>query len=169
MAPQRKRQRPDDYFVDWKEREALAESMIPIVGTLARENNVKCYIYGKSLVNLSVLDIMKTHRWVRQVEDNELSEFETIRVLNSMSKLNLGPSHVDLGRLSVEYFDKNEGADLSLDDFVEDRLSHLIDSKQQPEGPLDVVLFGFGRIGRLMARIWWRRRTVEIACVFVPS
>ncbi|HBQ03411.1 MAG TPA: glyceraldehyde-3-phosphate dehydrogenase [Halieaceae bacterium] len=153
MAPQRKRQRPDDYFVDWKEREALAESMIPIVGTLARENNVKCYIYGKSLVNLSVLDIMKTHRWVRQVEDNELSEFETIRVLNSMSKLNLGPSHVDLGRLSVEYFDKNEGADLSLDDFVADRLSHLIDSTQQPEGPLDVVLFGFGRIGRLMARI----------------
>ena len=153
MAPQRKRQRPDDYFVDWKEREALAESMIPIVGTLARENNVKCYIYGNSLVNLSVLDIMKTHRWVRQVEDNELSEFETIRVLNSMSKLNLGPSHVDLGRLSVEYFDKNEGADLSLDDFVADRLSHLIDSKQQPEGPLDVVLFGFGRIGRLMARI----------------
>ena len=153
MAPPRKRQRPDDYFVDWKEREALAESMIPIVGTLARENNVKCYIYGKSLVNLSVLDIMKTHRWVRQVEDNELSEFETIRVLNSMSKLNLGASHVDLGRLSVEYFDKNEGADLSLDDFVEDRLSHLIDSTQQPEGPLDVVLFGFGRIGRLMARI----------------
>ena len=153
MAPQRKRQRPDDYFVDWKEREALAESMIPIVGTLARENNVKCYIYGKSLVNLSVLDIMKTHRWVRQIEDNELSEFETIRVLNSMSKLNLGPSHVDLGRLSVEYFDKNEGADLSLDDFVADRVSHLIDSKQQPEGPLDVVLFGFGRIGRLMARI----------------
>lgn len=153
MAPQRKRQRPDDYFVDWKEREALAESMIPIVGTLARENNVKCYIYGNSLVNLSVLDIMKTHRWVRQVEDNELSEFETIRVLNSMSKLNLGPSHVDLGRLSVEYFDKNEGADLSLDDFVADRLSHLIDSTQQPEGPLDVVLFGFGRIGRLMARI----------------
>lgn len=153
MAPQRKRQRPDDYFVDWKEREALAESMIPIVGTLARENNVKCYIYGKSLVNLSVLDIMKTHRWVRQVEDNELSEFETIRVLNSMSKLNLGPSHVDLGRLSVEYFDKNEGANLSLDDFVADRLSHLIDSTQQPEGPLDVVLFGFGRIGRLMARI----------------
>ena len=87
MAPQRKRQRPDDYFVDWKEREALAESMIPIVGTLAREKNVKSYIYGNSLVNLSVLDIMKTHRWVRQVEDNELSEFETIRVIESMAKL----------------------------------------------------------------------------------
>ena len=115
MAPQRKRQRPDDYFVDWKEREALAESMIPIVGTLAREKNVKCYIYGNSLVNLSVLDIMKTHRWVRQVEDNELSEFETIRVIEAMAKLNLGPSHIDIGRLSVEYFDKHQGEDLSLE------------------------------------------------------
>lgn len=134
MAPQRKRQRPDDYFVDWKEREALAESMIPIVGTLAREKNVKCYIYGNSLVNLSVLDIMKTHRWVRQVEDNELSEFETIRVIESMAKLDLGPSHIDIGRLSVEYFDKHQGDDLSLDDFVADRLSHLVDSTHRPAG-----------------------------------
>ena len=153
MAPQRKRQRPDDYFVDWKEREALAESMIPIVGTLAREKNVKCYIYGKSLVNLSVLDIMKAHRWVRQVEDNELSEFETIRVLESIAKLNLGPSHIDIGRLSIEYFDKDQGENLSLDEFVANRLSHLVDSDHRPEGPVDVVLFGFGRIGRLMARI----------------
>ena len=153
MAPQRKRQRPDDYFVDWKEREALAESMIPIVGALAREQNVKCYIYGKSLVNLSVLDIMKAHRWVRQVEDNELSEFETIRILEAMAKLHLGPCHIDIGRLSVEYFDKEQGEGASFDDFVASRLSHLLDSGEQADGPVDVVLFGFGRIGRLMARI----------------
>ena len=37
----RKRERPDDYFADWKEREALAEGMIPIVGRLSREKSVK--------------------------------------------------------------------------------------------------------------------------------
>ena len=51
MTEQRKRSRPSDYFSDWKEREALAEAMIPIVGSLSRERNVKCYIYGRSLVN----------------------------------------------------------------------------------------------------------------------
>ena len=51
MTEQRKRPRPSDYFSDWKEREALAEAMIPIVGSLSRERNVKCYIYGRSLVN----------------------------------------------------------------------------------------------------------------------
>ena len=96
MIEQRKRKRPDDYFTDWKEREALAEAMIPMVGKLARERNVKCYIYGKSLVNLSVLDIMKTHRWVRQVEDNELSEFETFRVLQAMENLELGLSLIHI-------------------------------------------------------------------------
>jgi len=38
---QRKRSRPDDYFKDWKQREALAEGMIPLVGQLYREHNVK--------------------------------------------------------------------------------------------------------------------------------
>ena len=57
MTDQRKRERPDNYFSDWKEREALAEAMIPQVGALAREQNVKCYIYGRSLVNQSVLKV----------------------------------------------------------------------------------------------------------------
>ena len=105
VTQDRKRPRPDDYFADWKEREALAEAMIPTVGSLSRERNVKCYIYGRSLVNQSVLDIMKSHRWVRQMEANELSEFETVPVLNAVSQLNLGPCHLDIGRLAVAYFD----------------------------------------------------------------
>ena len=153
MIDQRKRKRPDDYFTDWKEREALAEAMIPMVGKLARERNVKCYIYGKSLVNLSVLDIMKTHRWVRQVEDNELSEFETFRVLQAMENLELGASHIDIGRLSVAYFDHDAGGASDLEGFVKSELEHLIDAEYKKSGPRDVVLFGFGRIGRLMARI----------------
>ncbi len=48
MTDQRKRERPDDYFSDWKEREALAEAMIPQVGRLAREKNVKC-LYLRSI------------------------------------------------------------------------------------------------------------------------
>lgn len=150
----RKRPRPDDYFKDWKAREALAESMIPMVGTLAREKNVKCYVYGRALVNRSVLEIMKAHRYVRQVEGNELSEFETHRVLSLLSALDLGPAHIDIGRLSVDYFDKGEGGNRSLEEYVQDEVADLVGSTEKPvEKPVDVVLYGFGRIGRLMARI----------------
>ncbi|GAB5414061.1 MAG: glyceraldehyde-3-phosphate dehydrogenase [Congregibacter sp.] len=150
----RKRPRPADYFSDWKEREALAEDIIPMVGKLARTRNVKCFVYDKSLANRSVLEIMKTHRYVRQVEGNELSERETHPVLLAMSKLDLGPAHIDIGRLAVNYFDKNHGAGMSLDDYVASELAHLIGSeKTEAPKPIDVVLYGFGRIGRLMARI----------------
>ncbi len=150
----RKRARPDDYFSNWKEREALAEAMIPQVGKLSREKNIKCYIYGKSLVNRSVLEIMKDHRYVRQVEENELSEFETAPVLDCLSTLDLGPAHIDIGRLAVKYYDRGEGEDLSVAQYVERQLADLIGSHEHPvQKPVDVVLYGFGRIGRLMARI----------------
>jgi len=154
VTEERKRPRPDDYFADWKQREALAESMIPVVGQLSRERNVKSYIYGRSLVNQSVLDIMKSHRWVRQMEDNELSEFETTPVLIAVSSLDLGPCHLDIGRLAVAYFDKGAGAGLSIEQYVSQELDYLIGSTHKPvDAPVDVVLYGFGRIGRLMARI----------------
>ena len=150
----RKRARPDDYFKDWKEREALAEGMIPLVGQLSREKNVKCYTYGHSLVNRSVLQIMKDHRYVRQVEGNELSEFETYPILNALSQLELGSAHIDVGRLAVKYYTRGAGEGLSIEQYVQQELSELIGSKAKPlQQPQDVVLYGFGRIGRLMARI----------------
>ncbi|MEM6301122.1 MAG: glyceraldehyde-3-phosphate dehydrogenase [Pseudomonadota bacterium] len=151
---ERKRARPDDYFNDWKEREALAEGIIPMVGQLARERSVKCFCYDRSLVNQSVLDLMKIHRYVRQVEGNELSERETHPVISAMSQMNLGPAHVDVGRLAVDYYDRNEGEGLSIEEYVEQQLAFLVETHSKPvEKPVDIVLYGFGRIGRLMARI----------------
>jgi glyceraldehyde 3-phosphate dehydrogenase len=151
---ERKRKRPADYFADWKQREALAEAIIPMVGKLSREKSVKCYIYGRSLVNSSVLQIMKDHRYVRQVEENELSEFETVPVIEALSDLNLGPAHIDVGRLAVNYYDKGEGSGLSVEAYVRQQVEDLIGSDEKPiERPRDVVLYGFGRIGRLMARL----------------
>jgi len=150
----RKRERPDDYFSDWKEREALAEGMIPMVGRLSREKSVKCYIYGKPLVNRSVFEIMKDHRYVRQLEANELSEFETFPVISHLSQLDLGPAHIDVGRLAVSYYDQGAGAGLSVEEYVDQELASLVGAEGRPlDKPQDVVLYGFGRIGRLMARI----------------
>jgi glyceraldehyde 3-phosphate dehydrogenase len=150
---QRKRGRPDDYFKDWKAREALAEGLIPLVGKLYRENNVKTYIYGQGLVNKSPLDIMKAHRFVRQVEQNELSEFETFPVVKALAALNLGTAHIDAGRIAVMY-DQAKGSGISVDDFVREQVADLVGSDARPAAkPRDIVLFGFGRIGRLMARL----------------
>jgi glyceraldehyde 3-phosphate dehydrogenase len=149
----RKRKRPDDYFVDWKEREALAEAMIPLVGKLYRKDSVKTYIYGQNLVNLSVLEIMQAHRVVRQVQENELSEFETFPVIQALAKLNLGIAHIDAGRIAVMYEEGPRQQGVSVEDFVRAQVSELINDTSPEPKPQDVVLYGFGRIGRLMARL----------------
>lgn len=154
MTDTRKRARPDDYFGDWKEREALAEAIIPLVGKLYRKNSVKTYIYGQTLVNLSVLDIMKAHRAVRQVERNELSEFETFPVIKALAELDLGISHIDAGRIAVMYEEGPKQQGVSVEDFVKQQVADVIGRHDDgAASSRDVVLFGFGRIGRLMARL----------------
>lgn len=146
------RPKPDDYFKDWKEREALAEAMIPMIGKLYREKNVKTYMYGRPLINRSVIDIMKRHRAVRQVEENELSEFESYPVLEAMCELDLGSCHVDLGKLAVQYMSQPEGTDEKA--WVAEQLAEFTGAADKaPAERQDVVLYGFGRIGRLLTRL----------------
>jgi glyceraldehyde 3-phosphate dehydrogenase len=109
-------------------------------------------MYGKSMVNKSVIDLMKSHRFVRQVEKNELSEFDTAPMLQAIAQLSLGPAHIDIGKLVVKYQTLNQS--LSLEKFVAGQLSGCVGSKSKPLiRPQDIVLYGFGRIGRLLARL----------------
>jgi glyceraldehyde 3-phosphate dehydrogenase len=149
---QQQRPLPDDFFKDWKQREALAEGMIPLIGKLYRECNVSTYMYGNSMVNRSVIDLMKAHRRVRQVEQNELSEFDSAPMLDAIAKLQLGPAHLDIGKMVVKY--QSVGNGRSIEEFLNDELENIIGSHTKPlPQPQDVVLYGFGRIGRLVARI----------------
>ena len=99
----------DDYFGDWKAREALAQEMLPIMGKLENERGVQIFLYGRTLNNRSVANIMISHRRVREVARNELSEFESSQVLNSLAKLDLSPAQIDLGKLTVKYMEALEG------------------------------------------------------------
>ena len=143
---------PADFFADWKEREALSEAMIPLIGRLYRENNVSLYMYGKSMVNRSVIELMKAHRFVRQIEQNELSEFETFPLIKALSEMNLGPAHIDIGKLTVSYQESGNGEDIT--EFLQREIGDDIGITRKPlPEPQDVVLYGFGRIGRLLARL----------------
>jgi len=144
-----------DFFNDWKQREALAQEMLPVLGRLENEKGVQVYLYGKTLTNRSVADIMKSHRRVRQIARNELSEFESHPVLMALARLNLCPCQIDLGKLTVGYMQQAEGnRGIDVDSWVAGELKHLVDRDHKPiDKPVDIVLYGFGRIGRLITRL----------------
>ena len=146
---------PEDSLGDWRWREALAELMVPIIGSLYRDG-VHVLMYGQSLVNESPVSIMQAHRFIRQVEGNELSEQETYPILQALGKLNLADCEIDLGELTVNYpnFDKLPDDISGIDSYLEQELASVINLKaSRPEIPQDIVLYGFGRVGRLVARM----------------
>ncbi|MGB3622370.1 glyceraldehyde-3-phosphate dehydrogenase [Ketobacter sp. MCCC 1A13808] len=140
------------HLQSWINREALAESMIPMIGKLYRENNVVTSVYGRPIINRSVIDIIKAHRFVRQLQGNQLDVSETFPVLKALTELNLGPSRIDIGKLADKF--KAEGSKGDVADFVRAEVADALDpSAASLAPPKDIVLYGFGRIGRLVARI----------------
>lgn len=126
--------------------------MIPIIGRLYREKGVTILLHSRSLVNKSVISILRTHRFARQIDGQELSIEETLPFLQVLAGLDLGPSKIDLGRLVMAYRADDRG--LGLKEFTADVLAEVTgENKAEPQGPRDVVLYGFGRIGRLVARL----------------
>lgn len=146
---------PEDTFGDWKWREALAELMVPVIGTLYR-NGINTLVYGKSLVNQSPIELMRAHRFARQSDNNELSEFETYPILLHLASLQLNDCEVDIGELAVRcpFFDRLKEDQAGLETYINEQLKDVIgfDSKR-PSVPSNIVLYGFGRVGRLIARM----------------
>jgi glyceraldehyde 3-phosphate dehydrogenase len=141
----------EDHFGRWKNREEIAEAMIPMIGKLYREKNITVTAYSRALVNKSVIQILKAHRFVKQIENAELSVVETFPVLQEVIKLDLGPSRIDIGKIAVAYKSDNRGQ--SIEEFVRAELQDAIDNKVAKPSETDVVLYGFGRIGRILARL----------------
>ncbi|KFF59252.1 glyceraldehyde-3-phosphate dehydrogenase [Cryobacterium sp. MLB-32] len=134
------------------DREALAEAMIPLIGRLYRDNNVVTSVYGRGLINKSVIGLIKAHRFARHIADVELPLEETLPVLQTLLRLNLGAASIDLARLAIAY--RQDAQELSLEEFLRAELSNIVDQHGLDERTsTDVVLYGFGRIGRLLARI----------------
>ena len=146
---------PEDSFGDWKWREGLAELMIPIIGNLYRDG-INILVYGKSLVNESPVEIMRAHRFARQSDMNELSELETFPILQYISGLDLADCEIDIGELAVRcpFFLTLKEDSSGLPDFINKELKSVINKdSNRPESPKDIVLYGFGRIGRLVTRM----------------
>ena len=128
--------------------------MIPLVGQLYRNNNVVTSIYGRGLINRSVIAILKAHRFARHRigDDSELSVRDTYPILKTMSEMDLGSASVDLGKMAVKFNTQANGR--SLEQFVRDELADVAGKRDSNvHQGTDVVLYGFGRIGRLLARI----------------
>jgi len=145
-------QSSDSCLDSWMGREALAEAMIPVIGRLYRENNVVTSIHGRSLINKSSMNILKAHRFARRMSNAELRLEETAPLLDALAGLELGAAAIDIALLNEKF--KAQAPGTSLEGFLREELAAIVGRRGADDRTsTDVVLYGFGRIGRLLARL----------------
>ncbi|NMH58610.1 glyceraldehyde-3-phosphate dehydrogenase [Alteromonas ponticola] len=136
----------------WQERQEYAEMMLPLIGKLYRNHAVEISVYGRPLLNASAIDVIKAHRKVRLHEGIKLRLRESFPILEAISKMQLAPAQIDIGKLAFDFHFGSAVDKKDLQAYLNDKLS-TIEGRGDDQQPKDVVLYGFGRIGRLMARL----------------
>ena len=140
-----------DNLDNWRAHEALAEQMIPLIGGLYRDHDVVLYSFGRKLTRQSAVGILRAHRFARQITGTELLVTDTMSIVSALADMNLDSAKIDVGELATEFAASN-GDDVEA--FLGERLAEVTTGNGRLLAePTDVVLYGFGRIGRLLTRI----------------
>ncbi len=142
----------EKYQASWQERQTLAENMQPIIGQLFRNKGIEISVYGRPLLNASPIDIIKAHKSVALHEKSKLRLRESFPFLEALSQMTLSPARIDLGKLAYAYLYRGQANDLSIDQYLEKELTPVSKENLNQESQ-NIVLYGFGRIGRLLARL----------------
>ncbi|QDF66965.1 glyceraldehyde-3-phosphate dehydrogenase [Shewanella sp. SNU WT4] len=141
----------DKHLQSWQERFELAEAMQPLLGKLYRNQGVEVVVYGRPLLSASTIEIIKAHRLVRRHVGDKLRLRESFPFLEALSKLDVKHCKVDIGKLAVKYWRNHQDID-EIEAYMAHELKEVIHHTGDT-APRDVVLYGFGRIGRLLARL----------------
>ncbi|MFN2261480.1 MAG: glyceraldehyde-3-phosphate dehydrogenase [Psychroflexus sp.] len=131
------------------DRRRASVKFISIVNDLWYEKSIELVLFRNSLINKNVGEILSLHEYAGKFVGKPISIFDSTEIAEAIKSLNLPPAKLDIGKLTYEYI-KNNTTTKDAKGFV----SEILKDAQNFNNikPKDVVLYGFGRIGRLLAR-----------------
>jgi len=136
---------------EYVKQEKAAVELTTAVGTLMYNKGVELVLYRNHLVDISTSEIINLFNYAEKVVKKPIDIYTASQVANLLLKLDLAPSKIDIGRITNEYLNQKEQFS-SIEDFLKNTLTDFIGDEKHTFSPQDVVLYGFGRIGRLAAR-----------------
>ena len=101
------------------------------------------------MLDKNVNEILKLHDYASEFVNKPISIFDAVEVAKAIKNLRLSPAKIDIGKLVFEFHKKAPEHD-DIFTFISKKLKPH--KKQKPIIPKNVVLYGFSRIGRLLAR-----------------
>lgn len=131
------------------DRRRATVEFIKIISDLWYDKSIELVIFRNPLIDRTVSDILNLHEYAGKFVQKPISIFDSVEIAKAINQLDLPPAKLDIGKLTYEYHLEDQNYSNALA-FVASKLK----GAEQGNGiaPKDVVLYGFGRIGRLVAR-----------------
>jgi len=130
-------------------RRKAGVELITIVSELWYDRSIELVLFRNQLIDKSVGEIINLHEYAGEFIKKPINVFDTVEIARAVKAAHLPPSRIDIGKLTYEYHLEDNAYHDSVA-FVGDKLHGAKASRNIK--PKDVVLYGFGRIGRLLAR-----------------
>ncbi len=134
---------------EYVDRERAAVDLTNSVGQLMYGKGVELVFFRNHLLDISISEVIKLFNYAEQVVKKPIDVDTTAAVARGLLELDLAPSKIDIGKLAHEF---TVSGSRSVTDFLKTHLSDFIGEDKHTFKPQDVVLYGFGRIGRIAAR-----------------
>jgi len=120
---------------------------INIVHDLWYDKSIELVLFRNSLIDKRASEVLNLVSYSKKFVNKPISITDILEISQHISNLDLPPSKLDIGKLVYECHSK-ENTDKKT--FIHNQLSEIKNTKTQT--PKDVILYGFGRIGRLLTR-----------------
>ena len=139
----------DIHLDNWLNKEKAGVNLLNSVGTLMYDKGIELILFRRHLLEIGVSELMNYISYANNVVGRR-NNVETMSLLAAeMLNMNLSASKIDIGLLTAEYI---ESKSTNANTFLSDKLQHIVGADTSSKQAKDVVLYGFGRIGRLAAR-----------------
>ncbi len=135
----------------WIEKEKKALELINIAGKLWLDRNVELVIFRRNIVDARYTEVLNNKEYAKKYLNLPLSIEDFLAIATAIEQLEISNSRIDIATLNKEWIEE-KGNFNSVNEFTATKLADYIGKDKRVIEPKDVVLFGFGRIGRLAAR-----------------
>lgn len=133
------------------EQERAAVRLINHTGSLLYDHAIELVIYRNPLVDASVSEVLRLHDYAKKIVKKDINIFDSAEIAGILVTMELAPAKLDIGKLTAEWLEEGSNFD-SKKAFLESKIGSFTKADNKSNEPRDVVLYGFGRIGRLAAR-----------------
>ena len=148
---------------DYVKQERAAVDIINSVGSLMYDKGVELVMFRNNLVNITISEVIGLIDYGKDVVSKPIDLYTSAEIAKAMLALDLAPSKIDIGKLAANWMEQSEFK--TIEEFLDSVLSGFLLDKANNAEPRDVVLFGFGRIGRTIMRIAKLRKHYDVVAV----